>query len=208
MTMTELVRPDPFFIADHHALDFLNSVGAPWGKEIEWINSGQDLLNWLKKSGLISEDVARKFDTTDEKELTHVANQARELRDWFRDFIVKHAGHPLDPSALIELEVLNRILAKDSTYFQIEVDNGDSSLKIANKRRWSTAEALLFPLAKIMGELICNIEFVRIKNCEGSTCTMWFNDVSKNHTRRWCSMAICGNRVKAAAHRAKKKLAK
>ncbi|MEL6323421.1 MAG: CGNR zinc finger domain-containing protein, partial [Pseudomonadota bacterium] len=43
---------------------------------------------------------------------------------------------------------------------------------------------------------------------EGPTCTLYFHDVSKNHKRRWCSMDICGNRAKAAAHRKARKAAK
>ncbi|WP_443691321.1 CGNR zinc finger domain-containing protein [Pseudomonas sp.] len=38
----------------------------------------------------------------------------------------------------------------------------------------------------------------KIKQCEG--CTWLFIDTSKNHRRRWCSMATCGNRAKAQRH--------
>jgi len=210
--MTDLARPAPFFIADHQALDFLNSIGAPWGKEIEWIETSQDLLNWLEKSGLILrqdlQEITESFvKEVDRKELIKVTRQAGELRDWFRNFVVKHAGRPLDPSILHELEPLNELLAKDSTYFQLDESSDWPCLRLVQKRRWKMAQMLLLPIAQSMSDLICQIEFVRIKNCEGPTCTMWFNDVSKNHTRRWCSMAVCGNRAKAAAYRAKKKLA-
>jgi hypothetical protein len=43
----------------------------------------------------------------------------------------------------------------------------------------------------------------RTTACEAGNCSLWFLDVSKGHARRWCSMAICGNRAKAAAHRAR-----
>ena len=42
--MAEL-RPAPFFIGDDLALDFLNSIAAPWGEEIEWLGSGRDLAS-------------------------------------------------------------------------------------------------------------------------------------------------------------------
>ena len=73
-------------------------------------------------------------------------------------------------------------------------------------RRWRSINRLLLPLADAMGDLVCRADFERVKNCEGSTCTLWFYDVSRNHTRRWCSMAVCGNRAKAAAHRARKRV--
>ena len=46
-------------------------------------------------------------------------------------------------------------------------------------------------------------DFSLVRKCEGEGCTLWFLDLSKAHARRWCSMAVCGNRAKAAAHRAR-----
>ncbi|MFC8452406.1 CGNR zinc finger domain-containing protein [Kitasatospora sp. NPDC057223] len=40
----------------------------------------------------------------------------------------------------------------------------------------------------------------RIKQCAGHTCILYFFDTSQNGRRRWCSMAACGNRAKAARH--------
>jgi Protein of unknown function (DUF1470). len=42
-------QPAPFFIGDDLALDFLNSVAAPWGQEIEWLKNGGDLIAWLDR---------------------------------------------------------------------------------------------------------------------------------------------------------------
>ncbi|CAM3754945.1 CGNR zinc finger domain-containing protein [Nocardiopsis rhodophaea] len=46
----------------------------------------------------------------------------------------------------------------------------------------------------------------RIRRCEGDHCVLYFFDTSRNGTRRWCSMAICGNRAKAQRHYRKGKL--
>ena len=40
----------------------------------------------------------------------------------------------------------------------------------------------------------------RVRRCGRQGCVLLFFDTSKNSTRRWCDMAVCGNRVKAAAH--------
>jgi predicted RNA-binding Zn ribbon-like protein len=45
----------------------------------------------------------------------------------------------------------------------------------------------------------------RIKQCAHPHCVLWFYDTSKNGTRRWHSMATCGNRAKAARHYAMKR---
>ncbi|MEU6043496.1 CGNR zinc finger domain-containing protein [Streptomyces griseus] len=44
----------------------------------------------------------------------------------------------------------------------------------------------------------------RIRPCANHACVLHFYDVSKNGTRRWCSMAGCGNRAKAQRHYAKR----
>ena len=47
----------------------------------------------------------------------------------------------------------------------------------------------------------------RIKTCASDTCDWIFYDVSRTSRRRWCDMSTCGNRAKAARHRAKSRAA-
>ncbi len=214
--MTQTRRPAPFFVADDRALDFLNSIASPWGSEIEWIDDGYDLLAWLEQADLVSASVLKPFrKETGNKELDVVAAQARNLREWFRAFLHDHAGHPLEFTVLGQLGPINRLLARDNSYRQIETGEDsreDSATKLPElrwrqDRRWRklSSDALLLPLAEAMGDLLCRPDFDGVKTCENEKCTLWFYDISKNHTRRWCSMAVCGNRAKAAAHRARKR---
>lgn len=198
--------PEPFFIADHRALDFLNSVCAPWKDEIEWIGNGDAFLEWLYKAGMIPMEIAARYKKEYSAEvMDNIATQARDLREYFREFILSHAGHPLDGSALTALSRLNQLLTKDHQYQQIKVEQSGFSLQAQQKRHWNNAEDLLLPLANAMANLVCTADFTHIKNCEGPTCSLWFLDMSKNHKRRWCTMDVCGNRAKAAAHRARQK---
>lgn len=200
--MLHTSRPEPFFIADNAALDFLNSVAAPWGKHIEWIENGQDLVDWLQKSNMISMDDAnilkKKYS---EKSLDDAADKARKLRDWFRILIVENAHKPIKTIDLSQLDTLNAILATEQSYRQIGLPN----IEWRQEHRWLRAEDLLLPIANAMGDLLCEANMTMVKNCHGKTCGLWFLDTSKNHKRAWCTMSICGNRAKAAAHRAKKR---
>ncbi|MFE7551811.1 CGNR zinc finger domain-containing protein [Streptomyces gardneri] len=45
----------------------------------------------------------------------------------------------------------------------------------------------------------------RIRACAHEACILHFFDTSRNGTRRWCSMAVCGNRAKASRHYARTK---
>ena len=89
-------RPAPFLIGDDLALDFLNSVAAPWGREIEWLANGGDLVAWLERARAVPASVSAHFRAqAGSRPLDAVASQARELREWFRRFVRKHAGKPL-----------------------------------------------------------------------------------------------------------------
>ncbi|TCR62504.1 ABATE domain-containing protein [Bosea sp. BK604] len=205
--MTEK-RPPAFFLADATGLDFLNSIATPVETPVEWINSGEDLLSWLKAAGLAPEPVLDGFQKASVPgELDAVAAQARALREWFRGFVHKHKGKPLASEALDELTPLNKILARDEEFVQIvardgtEADAGASGLKRQAQRRWRSPETLLLPIARSMSDLVCTDDFSHVKACEGAACTMLFIDRTRGHARRWCSMAVCGNRAKAQAHR-------
>jgi predicted RNA-binding Zn ribbon-like protein len=207
-------RPAPIFVGDQMALDFLNSVASPRGERIEWLSNGSDFLNWLESARAIDPRVASQIRA--ESDAFHVldaiAEQARSLREWLRGFVARHAGTPLSAEALEELHPLNRLLARDEIYRQVEAadeaGSGDEespshALRWRQERRWTAPERLLQPVAEAIGDLVCSVDFRLVRNCEGPTCTLIFYDRTKAHKRRWCSMAICGNRAKAAAHRAK-----
>jgi predicted RNA-binding Zn ribbon-like protein len=211
MTIT---RPTPFFIADNLGLDFLNTVAVPVDTQVEWLASGEDLLAWLKQAGLVPGDVLRAFRKSAARgELDAVAAKARDLRDWFKPFVDNHLGRPIAARALRELEPLNKLLARDEEFGQIVVRDrldehdggaekrGISGLAWRRQRRWQTPEALLLPLARSLAELVCTEDFTYVKACEGLPCTLLFVDRTRGHARRWCSMAVCGNRAKQAAHR-------
>ncbi|MGG7564529.1 CGNR zinc finger domain-containing protein [Rhodovulum sp. DZ06] len=199
-------RPDPFLVADHPALDFLNSVAAPWGEEIEWIETGADLTAWMVAAGLLSREEAEGLPAG--PALDAVAAAARGLRDWFRGFVAAHAGRGLDAEAAAALGPLNEILARDAAFQSIVPAEEDAARPGApswlRMRRWRGPDDLLLPIAEAMGELICDADFKLVKNCEGPSCTLWFLDTTRNHKRRWCTMAVCGNRAKAAAFRARR----
>ena len=59
----------------------------------------------------------------------------------------------------------------------------------------------LLPVAKTMADLLTTVDFSDVKGCEWHTCTLLFVDTTRGRMRRWCNMAVCGNRAKQAAHR-------
>ncbi|RZL93448.1 MAG: hypothetical protein EOP82_07715 [Variovorax sp.] len=200
--------PPPFFVGGAPALDFLNSIASPVEVPVEWLDSGEGLVNWLSQANLVKPEVLQHLrDTAGPGELDAVAVQARALRNWFRSFVVSHMGARLSPEVLGELEPLNRLLARDEVYGQVVSrtvpSDGESisGLAFVADRRWRSADTLLLPLAKVMADLVTAVDFAHVKGCEWHTCTLLFVDTTRGRMRRWCSMAVCGNRAKQAAHR-------
>ncbi|SAK75755.1 PF07336 family protein [Caballeronia ptereochthonis] len=139
-------------------------------------------------------------------ELDKVAAKARGLREWFRAFVQKKKGRALTAGDLSELEPLNSVLQRDEQHGLLVADASSASgLAFAMQRRYPTAESLLMPIVEALAKLVCEEDFTYVKACEGPKCTLLFADYTRGHARRWCSMAICGNRAKVAAHRARLK---
>jgi predicted RNA-binding Zn ribbon-like protein len=189
------------FLADAPGLDFLNSVATPVDTPVDWLEDGEGLLSWLQQARMAPDEVISAMRARAlPGEIDRLADQARALREWFRAFVRDHKGHPLKAADLVELEPLNQLLKRDERYGQI-VAQADESLRLIQMRRWTSPEALLLPIAESMAQLICTEDFAHIKACEGATCTLLFADHTRGHARRWCSMSLCGNRAKQAAHR-------
>jgi predicted RNA-binding Zn ribbon-like protein len=194
--------PTPaMFIADAPGLDFLNSVATPVNVAIDWIDDGEGLIDWLGQAGLVPAKVlAAMRGGAMPGELDRLAEQVRELREWFRGFVQEHKGGPLTAASLHQLDRLNLLLARDEGFGRvIALESG--AIGFERTRRWSSPESLLLPIADAMAKLVANEDFSHVKACEGPTCTLLFADHTRGHVRRWCSMSACGNRAKQLAHR-------
>ena len=115
----------------------------------------------------------------------------------------KHMGRPLAPKAIRELKPLNALLERDEisvAWRRIRIRYGDH-LELQTTRRWQSPESLLLPIGEALARCVCDEDFTDIRACEGQRCTLMFADHTRGRGRRWCSMAMCGNRAKQAAHR-------
>ncbi|SEI20878.1 CGNR zinc finger domain-containing protein [Tardiphaga sp. OK245] len=193
------------FIADARGIDFLNSIATPVDDPVDWIGDGHGLVSWLRQAALVPEaqlrDVAERAMPG---ELDRLAEQARDLREWFRRFVKSRMGAPLDAGALQELAPLTRLLERDEAYQRLVLrDGGELALETA--RRWRSPESLLIPIGVALARVVVDEDFTHVKACEGSDCTLMFADHTRGRARRWCSMGVCGNRAKVAAHRSRRR---
>ena len=200
-------HPPAIFVADSPGLDFLNSIATPVDDIVDWLDNGEGLLNWLEQAKLVPNDaLAALKKQVRPGELDKVAGQARDLRKWFRAFVVDHMGAPLPGDLLGKFDPLNKILARDEAFSRIvRGENESARLELRPVRHWRNPETLLLPIAETLAKFVCEEDFSVVKACEGHNCTLMFADHTRRRARRWCSMALCGNRAKQAAHRSRMK---
>jgi predicted RNA-binding Zn ribbon-like protein len=177
------------FVGDHLALDFINTAYGVGPAARECLQSDADMAAWLKS-------VSLPFHLTEAKPGV-LLRSALELREVALKLVEKRkagvAGNP---------ECLNHVLKLGSSYEELLWPrNGRPALK--SHQRLSGADGLLLPVAQSIARLVSEVDFDLVRKCEGADCTLWFLDLTKAHSRRWCSPAVCGNRAKVAAFRAR-----
>lgn len=193
--------PALFAVGEDVALDFLNSLAAPRGNRREWLGDGEKLLTWLEAMGLVEKAEALKY--FEVGEFDRVAAKARELREEVRGVVAELARGGSAKGLVGRLELLRGVLKRENRFRELGAVKG--KFEVRQRMRWERAEEVLLPVADAVVELLVNGDFSLVHRCANERCTLWFYDRTKSHRRRWCSTALCGNRAKVAAHRARLK---
>jgi predicted RNA-binding Zn ribbon-like protein len=197
-------KPFYKFVADAIGLDFLNALVYPDGE----IADGESFLRWIEQAGLVPTDALQSLRAKAVPgEMDAIAAQARALGEWFFGFVQEYKGNPLPADAIDRLQPLNQILERDSRVGKVDARDtindriAGSGLKWTSERAYRSSGMLLLPIAQAMAELVCVEQFDNVRRCEGPGCKLLFLDRSRGQARRWCSMAVCGNRAKQAIRR-------
>ena len=189
----------PLFLGGHSALDFLNTSFAPNGERVETIGDGARYLDWLVAAELLDAmeagRLARRFGA---KALDAAAAEARRVREWARDFLLRFRAAPRGDYS-IELGALNKLLAREAR--SREIVPGAQGLEMREQRYFENANALNSLPAAQLAALVTGEDPALIRECAGDACTLWFLDRTKSHRRLFCSASACGNRAKVAAFR-------
>ncbi|WP_313900650.1 CGNR zinc finger domain-containing protein [Edaphobacter flagellatus] len=180
-----------FMIADHPALDFLNTVVIEDGVETDRFQNDEDVLAWLHQAGFASR-------TERPLKAGRLLAAARELREAVRTAIKDRKQRKP-----IRIEVLNRFLSQLHHHVALVQQRGQPLAFHTNIIARDEIE-LLAQVAESAAHLLVDTDFDLVRQCEDESCILWFLDITKAHRRRWCSMSTCGNRQKVQAYRARK----
>ena len=140
------------------------------------LEEGTDDLSddWLVEQGLSSP--GRPVDL----------ERVRAVREALRMLLLSHNGEPVDDAAVA---TLNGLRASAVVEFVPEPRLRGSD-----------------PVARVLGIVAtaaADGTWERLKTCPADDCHWAFYDFSRNHSRTWCSMSVCGNRAKARTYRAR-----
>ena len=124
--------------------------------------------------------------------------EARQLRTAIRGALEAVASGSSVPSTT--LFVLNRAIAFASRSDRLTTDDA-GLLHLDRHIDQSHALAPLTRIAIDAAEFLTGVNPARLRCCAAEQCGTWYVDTSKGGRRRWCSMALCGNRSKAARYR-------
>lgn len=165
---------------------------------IELLPTYAELLRFVAQLELLPAEQARKLArTVPEAQAQQVLTSTWELREALAKVLYAWADGGKPPSP--QLEILERNFHTATLHRKLRADGAHLDWI------WTGVEPALplWKLAQAASDLLVSTDTEHIKDCGDPTCRWLFLDLSKNHTRRWCDMKTCGNRMKARRHQAR-----
>ena len=161
----------------------VNTVDPDTG--VDDLDSPATLVEWLAER-----DVLARGSRATHADLT----RTRTLREALRDLLFENAGGPPAPAAI---ETLDRQAQRSRV--ALGFDQAGGTLE----PRATGVDAALGRVLAVVAAAMADGSWGRVKACRADDCRWAFIDRTRNGSRHWCDMRVCGNRAKARAFRAR-----
>jgi predicted RNA-binding Zn ribbon-like protein len=207
----EVIHPGHAHDVDlEDTFDFLNTDDTENGFPLEKLPTLDTALDWFVERGVIHTEgadrlcqMAKEDPEAAERRLGHIHAVRGALREVATAIVEQRSPAP---SAL---DTVNRALHARQVIELVPSTAGpDGSCSVHVDHR-HVGDPVDDALARLADPLVLELTAghpERIKICDSDTCSWVFYDTSRTSRRRWCSMATCGNRAKAARHRARARI--
>lgn len=176
---------DFVFVGGNLSVDFSNTIKVVDGSKTDLLITSTSLHNWTQKLKLEVpfESIDRNFE--------HFICLRDLIHNCFQDFAYKRK---IDVN---NLKAFNNFIQQFGIHPHI-LPGVQNSLTLTYQSK-QIDSPLLHHIVQSFFEVISDeFNLMRLKPCENEDCVLLFLDKSKNRTRRWCSMTICGNKIKAS----------
>ena len=196
---------DANFVAGALCLDFSNTLSGRLQDQLrDRLADHADLIAWAEAAGLLQSadgtQAVRDLARMPEKAARCLA-EAQSLREAvFVVFEVERLDHQPDTAAL---DLINDCVTETAALRRL--------VRTSDGYRWiwdteaDPVRAAFGQIALSAADLLASSRRSLVKKCKGESCAWLFVDDTKNRSRIWCDMAVCGNRAKARRHSASKR---
>jgi predicted RNA-binding Zn ribbon-like protein len=212
-TTADLTPPSPLlaratrhsftFVAERLWLDFVNTDGGVHSQDM--VSDFDGLVAWLETAIALDAERAqmmRRRALQQPSGATAALMDARRVRAALRNLAERGA---LTPQVRLDaLGEINRVLGRSAGTRRVEIRT-DGSFARSFVPVGDAFAGLMIPIVESAADALILSELTRVRRCADPRCARVFYDGTKNAARRWCDMATCGNRAKAARHRARLK---
>jgi predicted RNA-binding Zn ribbon-like protein len=184
------------FVGNHLALDFLNTCPVQNGERLELLPDFDAVLCWFQGAGLLSSrqvhDLQQQWGGS--ARAREVTAAMRQLRENLRVEII--AWEDTGKLHRCTLDEVNQVMTEHPMLARLKRNTNEVMTELWFEA--SQPEDLFAPLAHSAAVLFASVQRSRVRKC--GQCVLHFYDTSKKGTRRWCSMQLCGNRLKVKAY--------
>lgn len=203
--MAKTARPAPLpaeSVDADRVLAFINTLSSrPTAAPVERLVSYDALVAWAREQHLVSAAAAERL-VAAAKRHPHQAALALARAKEFREALSGLAA-AIDsgrPPAADVLTTIGNALA--TAYANGRLVPHEGTLQwIAGAE--DDLERIVWEIGRAAGRLVVSPRLGRVRACAAGDCGWWFVDDTKNRSRRWCDMTLCGNREKLRRFRSK-----
>src|ERR1700721_883895 len=189
------------FVANRPILDFLNTKPTLADGPVELLPDAHALERWLIASGMVTA-AKTKSRLRSWRAAPQAAAFLKELiafRERLRNAVVQIENGSL-PSDSFLAEVNSRLVQYPR---RTSVHKRDGKIVMEPSFEPLRPSDFWAPIIGAAADLVSETESSRLRKCE--LCVLHFFDTSKKGSRRWCSMKICGNKLKVAAYQKRRR---
>ena len=183
-------------------LAFINTLsGRPTPAPVERLDSYETLIGWAREQHLISGAAADRLSAEARRHPHHAAAvlaRAKDFREALNGLVAAIAAER-QPTGDV-LETIGECLA--GAYANARLVPHQGTLQWVASAE-DDLDRVLWEIGRAAGRLVVSPRLARVRACAAQDCGWWFLDDTKNRSRRWCDMTLCGNREKLRRFRSK-----
>jgi predicted RNA-binding Zn ribbon-like protein len=189
------------FIGERLWLDFVNTDDVRRGARLDLLSDFEALVDWLEASRVVDGERGGSIRRRAHQQPAGAAAalvDARRVRAALRQLAER--GQSSDKTRRDALTEINRVLGRSAGTRRVE-SRADGTFARCFVPTGDAFAGLIIPIVESAADALILAELDRVRRCGDSRCPRVFFDSTRNGRRRWCDMATCGNRAKAARFR-------